>query len=111
MAKNRLIDEDVEELINKTEKKIEEQIPSSYIPIKLPSNGKLGVEVLHFRDYTGGDVLDLNSVESNNNTKAIVTVLNRMCWENYDVSNLTPQDLNYILMVQIWMFITISKSR
>lgn len=111
MAKNRLIDEDVEELVNKTEKKIEEQIPSSYIPIKLPSNGKLGVEVLHFRDYTGGDVLDLNSVESNNNTKAIVTVLNRMCWEDYDVANLTPQDLNYILMVLHATFIsnTISK--
>ena len=80
--------------------KKEENIPSCYIEIKLPSCGRIEdyPKVLHFRDYTSSDVVDLN-IKDDGDIKTLSKVLSRMNYENYDVSNLTPEDLLYITYV------------
>lgn len=80
--------------------KKEDDIPSCYIEIKLPSCGRIEdyPKVLHFRDYTSSDVVDLN-IKDDGDIKTLSKVLSRMNYENYDVSNLTPEDLLYITYV------------
>ena len=86
------------EIIEKSEKEITEDIPSCYIEINLVSNGRIkGVpDKLHFKCYSATDALDLN-VDDDDKPKAISKVLSRLCYENFDVSLLTVQDVLYIL--------------
>ena len=88
----------VEKIVEKNESK--NDIPSCYIEIKLPSNGKIKdcPKVLHFRDYTSSDIVDLN-MKDDGDIKTLSKVLSRMNYENYDVSNLVPEDLLYITYV------------
>ena len=87
-----------EELVEETEKELKEDIPSNYIEINLVSNGKIeGIPTkLHFRCYSASDALDLN-VDNDNKLKAITKVLTRLNYENFDISELTIQDVLYIL--------------
>ena len=87
-------------VIEKTVDKKEKEIPSCYIEIKLPSNGKIEgcPKVLHFRDYTSSDIVDLN-MKDDGDIKTLSKVLSRMNYENYDVANLVPEDLLYITYV------------
>ena len=87
-----------EELVEETEKELKDDIPSNYIEINLVSNGKIeGIPTkLHFRCYSASDALDLN-VDNDNKLKAITKVLTRLNYENFDISELTIQDVLYIL--------------
>ena len=85
-------------IVEETEKELEKDIPSSFIEIKLLSNGRIeGIPtVLHFRDYSASDALDLN-VDDDDKVKAITKVLTRLNYENFDVGDLTVQDVLFIL--------------
>ena len=87
-----------EELVEETEKELKEDIPSNYIEINLVSNGKIeGIpSKLHFRCYSASDALDLN-VDNDNKLKVITKVLTRLNYENFDIGELTIQDVLYIL--------------
>lgn len=80
--------------------KTQKEIPSCYIEIKLPSCGRIEdyPKVLHFRDYTSSDIVDLN-IKDDGDIKTLSKVLSRMNYENYDVANLVPEDLLYITYI------------
>lgn len=81
------------------EKKIKEKIPNDYIPIKLPTNGRLDApKILHFRDFTMDDALELNVLDEDDKLKAIISVLNNMVFEDFDCSNLHIKELIFILL-------------
>ena len=87
-----------DEIVNETEKELEEDIPSSFIEINLVSNGRIeGVpKKLHFRCYSASDAIDLN-VADEDKPKAISKVLTRLNYENFDISLLPIQDVLFIL--------------
>lgn len=92
----------------KAEKETESNIPSRFIPIKLPSNGRIeGIpDTLHFRDYSASEALDINTPNEEDKPKAIANVLTEMCYEHFDVSLLPVQDVLYILYVLQATFIS-----
>lgn len=74
------------------------KIPNDYIPIQLPSLGKLSApKILHFRDYTMNDALELNVLDEDDQLSAIITVLNNMCYEDFDCANLHVKEMMHIL--------------
>jgi len=102
VAKSRLILEDVENKEEKKEvKKVENvvKIPNNYIPVTLPTLGRLSApKVLHFRDYTMNDALELNTLDEDDRFLALVSVLNNMCYEKFDCNDLHINELMVILL-------------
>ena len=93
------------------EKKSKEKIPNDYIPIKLASNGKLDApKVLHFRDFSMDDALELNVLDEDDRLKALISVISGMCYENFDCTNLNIRELIQILFTIHITFIS-SKMR
>lgn len=84
----------------------EEKIPSNYIKINLVSDGKIeGVpQVLHFRDFTAGDVLEISRVEDD--TKNMCKVLTGMNYEKFDISLLSSEDVLFIMVTLYANFIS-----
>lgn len=101
MAKSRLVIDEINNQKEHSSKKVEnkiEKIPNNYIPVYLPSEGKLSApKVLHFRDYTMKDALELNTLDEDERFLALVSVLNNMCYEKFDCSNLHINELMIIL--------------
>ena len=103
MAVNPLILDDVpinNEILQKAEKNIKNDIPSSYIPIKLASNGRIKdvPNILHFRCFSASDALDLtNASQDVDKYKIVADILTRMCWEKFDCQKLGLQDLTLII--------------
>ncbi|MGD9678175.1 MAG: hypothetical protein AB7V16_07400 [Vulcanibacillus sp.] len=99
MAKSRLIVEDIEEEKESKQKATKvTKVPNNYIPISLPSNGKLSApKVLHFRDYTMSDALELNTLDEDERFLALISVLNNMCYEKFDCGELHINELMVIL--------------
>lgn len=97
-----------EQTLQEVEHKVEQDIPSNYITINLPSNGRVeGIpSILHFRDYTGNDAVDLNVYDDDESLQAIVNVLKRMCYENFDIGILPIPDVLYILYTLHFTFIS-----
>lgn len=98
------------EQLQESIKETETDIPAGYIAIKLPSNGRIeGIPtVLHFRDYTGTDALDLNVIDDGERAKTLSNVLKRMCFEGFDISLLPIEDVLYIIYVLQFTFISSS---
>jgi hypothetical protein len=84
----------------KEQKKPKKSPPMGYISIRLDSLGKLDApEVLHFRDFSFSEALDLadSTMEENNNIKKVISCLNEMVWEGFDCSYLHLNELYEIL--------------
>lgn len=80
------------------EEKIKTKIPNDYIKIKLSTNGRLDTpKVLHFRDFSMDDALELNVLDEEDRLKAIISVLNNMVYEDFDCSKLHIKELMEIL--------------
>jgi hypothetical protein len=80
------------------EKKSKEFISSDYIPLKLHTKGELSApKILHFRDYTMEDALNLNTLDDEDQLKALISVLTNMCYEKFDASNLHIKELMEIM--------------
>jgi hypothetical protein len=94
------------EVLAKEEAKTAEQalaekmaIPNGYCEVKLDSLGKLSApEILHFRNYSGEEAIELSVVKQNNYLEAIIKCLNRMVWEKFDCSLLNEKELEEVLM-------------
>jgi hypothetical protein len=95
------VEKELEETETKKEKKVtKKNPPMGYIPIRLDSLGKLDApEVLHFRDFSFSEALDLadSTLEENNNIKKVIACLNEMVWEGFDCNYLHLNDLYEIL--------------
>ena len=84
--------------IAEVQNKVNSKIPSDYIPITLESNGRLDApKVLHFRDFSMDDALELNVLDRDDQLKALVAVLNNMVYEEFDCKNLHVKELMQIL--------------
>ena len=101
-------------ILREAEKETNLNIPSEYIPIKLVSNGRIkGIpSILHFRDYSVAESLDINTYSLEDKPKVIADVLTKMCYEHFDISDLPIQDVLYILYIIHATFIsnTVSKT-
>ena len=77
----------------------ESKSPSGYVPVKLSSNGRLGVpSVIHVKDYTGRDVLDMSMSTNDNQLETLANVIKNITYEDIDVENLHENDLEEILI-------------
>jgi hypothetical protein len=75
------------------------EIPSGYIEIKLDSLGKLSApEVLHFRNYSMEEAVELASTRDENYLESLIKCLNRMVFEKFDCSLLHENELEEIMM-------------
>jgi len=78
--------------------KIKESVPSNYMPIHLASEGLLDApKILHFRDYTLDDAMELNPIDDEEKLNAIVRTLNNMVWEDFDCNKLHMKELSQII--------------
>jgi len=88
------------------EQELQETPSSNYIKIHLESEGVFDApKVLHFRDYTMEDALQLNTLDEEEQLEAIVRVLNNMVWEDIDCKNLHPKELAQIVYTLHAIFI------
>lgn len=85
----------------KAEENVREKknIPAEYIPIKLDSIGKLSApKVLHFRNYSMSETIKLSTSRDLDLYENLIQCLNDMCYEDFDCSELTEQDMKSILL-------------
>ena len=83
------------------EKKVEtaKGIPTGYIPVSFCSKNVMGPEVLHFRNYSMGELLELASSNEENQMNILVNrVLNSMCYEKFDCSKLHMENIKEIVL-------------
>lgn len=87
-------------VLKEAEKKVnaEKEAPAGFVPVTFSSKDKLGPAVLHFRNYSMNELLDLASSNEENQLKELVKVLNIMCFEKYDCSKLHVENIKEILL-------------
>jgi len=88
-------------LIEKTEKKVEAEkgVPIGFVPVNFSSGSKLGPSVLHFRNYSMSEMLELVSATEDNQLSILVNrVLNAMCYEKFDCSKLHIENIKEIML-------------
>lgn len=81
--------------------------PAGYVPVKLSSNGKLkGVPaIVHVKDYTGRDTLNLSMSTTENQIETILNVVKNITYEDFDPMMLHENDLEELLInvyVNFW---------
>ena len=90
-----------ESQLQSTKKINKQRIPAEYVPIKLSSLGKLDApSIVHIKDYSGKDVLEL-SLAINNNSKflrCLVNVINNVIFEGFDCNYLHEHELEEIML-------------
>jgi hypothetical protein len=89
MAKMTIQDADDLENAPAPKAKVEKvTIPNGYIPIELSTQGLLGVpKVVHCRNFSTADILDLSLFNESMLPERVVSVLNSIILEKTDVSN------------------------
>lgn len=102
-----------ESKVKEIKEKNDLSIPSEFIKVKLLSNGRIkGVpEVLHFRDFSSSEALDVTIASENNKIKKLIKVLSNMNYEKFDCSKLPEQDILMILIKIIGTFVTSNLER
>lgn len=79
--------------------KAESGIPTGYVPVKFSSKDKLGPEILHFRNYSMGEMLELASAVEENQLNILTNrVLNALCYEKYDCTLLHIENVKEIML-------------
>lgn len=77
----------------------EKSIPIGYVPVNFICKDKLGPSVLHFRNYTMEELLELSSSNENNQFYILVNkVLNNLVYENFDCCDLHIEQIKQILL-------------
>jgi len=103
---NSIFVESENELNQKVAKDLEQslsnknQIPFGYLPVKLDSLGKLSApKILHFRNYSMEEVLELSAIKEENYIEALVKCLNNMIYEkDFDCADLHEKELEIVMM-------------
>ena len=99
MAKKKQRDLFVSEEVAKEKVKVKTEIPSNYVEVKLDSLGKLNApRVVHVRDYSAKDVLELSSAGEERQAEVLINCLNSMIWEDVDVSSFHEKDIEEIML-------------
>jgi hypothetical protein len=106
MSNESIFVEDENELNQKVAKNLEQdlsnksQIPYGYLPVKLDSLGKLSApKILHFRNYSMEEVLELSAIKEENYIEALIKCLNNMVYEkDFDCANLHEKELELVMM-------------
>jgi hypothetical protein len=81
---------------------LDSNIPIGFIPVKFSSKDKFCPSVLHFRNYAMNEIYDITSTAEDRQTRTIVTkVLNPMCYEKFDCSDL-PFELIQEIMLTVY---------
>ena len=76
-----------------------ENIPGSFIEVKLSSLGKLTApSIIHVRNYTFEEALELSEMTEDNEKEIIIRVLNEMIWEDIDANSLHEEEALEILL-------------
>ena len=82
-----------------TEIQSEKNIPIGFIPVKLSSKDKLGPAVLHFRNYSMNELLEITTTKDENQLSALIyKALNSMCYEKYDCAKLHLENIKEIML-------------
>lgn len=95
-------------VIEKAEKVVQSSkgVPSGFVPVTFLSEDKLGPSVLHFRNYSMGEMLELASATEDNLLDVLTTrILNNICFEKYDCSKLHIENIKEIMLtihVNFW---------
>ena len=107
MSKSPLIFEDEEEQkfdvvetkVKEVQEKTNKQIPASFVEVMLPSNGRIkGIpKVLHFRDYSASEALDISTATDQERPRVIADTLTQMCYEKYNIKQLPLNDVLQIV--------------
>lgn len=87
--------------LQEAEKKVEKAkgIPIGFIPVYFCSKNAMGPEVLHFRNYSMSELLELASSNEDNQINILVNkVLNSMCYEKFDCAKLHIENIKEILL-------------
>jgi len=97
--------EDIFPKIRKVAKEVEENtnldkgIPMGYVPVKFSSKDKLGPAILHFRNFSMGEIYEVASTNEDNQVKVLVNkVLNQMCYEKFDCAKLHIENIKEIML-------------
>lgn len=88
-------------VIEKAEKVVQssKSVPSGFVPVTFLSEDKLGPSVLHFRNYSMGEMLELASATEDNQLNVLTTrILNNLCYEKYDCSKLHIDNIKEIML-------------
>lgn len=73
--------------------------PIGYIPVRFASEGKLSSpEVLHFRNYHMEEAAELARVRDDQFDRAMVKILNRLVWEDFDCRNLHEEEVVEVML-------------
>ena len=86
---------------------IVKSIPSNYVEVKLLSNGRIKniPKVLHFRDFTASEAVELTNCGDDDKELKVCEVLTNMNYEHFDCLNLTKNDVLGILYFLIGTFV------
>lgn len=106
MNQNDLVADDIFAMkVAKTAKVTEEivdsskNIPIGFIPVNFACKDKLSKPILHFRNYSMEELLELASTnETNQFSTLIKKVLNKMVYEKIDCATLHPEQIKQILL-------------
>jgi hypothetical protein len=78
---------------------IKKEVPIGFVPVNFISEDKLGPSVLHFRNYSMEELLELSmSTEENRFSTLINKCLSKMNYEHYDCSLLHSEHIIQIMM-------------
>jgi len=109
MERKSILIEDEEIVMKEIKAKTEikddslEVIPHGYVKIELDSLGKLTApKVLHFRNYSMAEAIELSSASEDKNIDVLISCLNKMVYEKFDCADLHDKELEEV-MVQIYM--------
>lgn len=92
------VDQEEEKKEEGTQKK-KDKIPSDYLKIKLSTLGKLNApSVIHVRDYSGEDALNLSLMNEDNILDVITGVADNIIYEGLDADYLHEQELQEIML-------------
>ena len=95
------------ETVDFVQKKKEMSIPLSYLPIKLSTNGKLGVpEVVYCRNFNTEDILTLSMLTNTIIPERMIAVINSFIYGDVNVANWPDKSIIELLVLMYINFFT-----
>jgi hypothetical protein len=91
----------IKESLQIAEKKVDfsKDVPLGYVPVTMCTKGVLSAEILHFRNYTMDELLELTIANEDLQFEVLVNkVLNRMVYEKFDCSKLHIENIKQIML-------------
>ncbi len=88
-----------DEVAKDVDEETQTSAPASYIKVQFDSLGKLSAPpILHFRNYTMEEAIEMADMTRENETEVIVRILNNLVYEDFDCGLLHPKEAEYALL-------------